>query len=45
MVEWTTSNLEFGDLECDLEVVGDFEGEWLFGWPLVLGEEFFSIHN
>ena len=30
VVVWATSNHGFGDLECDLEVGGDFEEDWQF---------------
>lgn len=41
----TTLDLGLRDLECDLEFVGDFEGDWLLEWPFDLGLDLVSINS
>lgn len=45
VVAWATLDHGFGDLECDLEVGGDFEGVWLFEWPFNLIVDLLTIHS
>lgn len=45
MVVFATFGLGVGDLEWDMEVGGELEGEWLFRWLFDLGSNLFVIHS